>query len=98
MIAQQITWLRAPELKLTLKNPFQNAKAEQDFRVNYGLFQPIDYFDDPSVAPMPYSWFLLHFNVEKRRSNLIYSKTGENQSAEELESIIECNFLSDGKD
>ena len=29
-----------------IENPFQKAKTEQEFRVNYSLFQPFDYFDD----------------------------------------------------
>ena len=53
MIAQQVTWLHAPELKLTLKNLFQKAKTEQDFRVN----QAFDYFINAFVAP--YAIFLI---------------------------------------
>ena len=78
-------------MKIALKNPFQNAKAEQDFRVNYSLFQPIDYFKDSlwhmALCHIPDCYSIL---MLKNVAATLPQDSGENQSAEERESTIEC--------
>ena len=56
-------------IEANIEKSLSKSQNRQNFRVNYSLSQPFDYFDDFSVAPMPKTWHqLCRKTVEKNKA------------------------------